>query len=158
MHVYDLVVSYLFHGFSWSFIDFMIIPVLILFACGKPLINQKLMGPGWTEWSGQIPTAKPDDGEYIVYNSYIRHESIHLLPVFSLTYFHLTLVSTTPRNRSLGPGGHYNIWIQGMFNLIIWVKYNDLTATSLGMVNSRGWLSPNGLNSDKWNIVIYPEW
>ena len=38
----------------------------------------------------------------------------------------------------------------------IWVNYNDLTATSLGIMVSKGNHISNGLNSGWWNIIIYP--
>ena len=37
----------------------------------------------------------------------------------------------------------------------IWVNYHALTATSLGMVNSRGWLSPNGLKTQVSELSMF---
>ena len=40
---------------------------------------------------------------------------------------------------------------------MIWVNYNDLTATSLESWFIVGKSSPNGLSSNQWIIIIYPD-
>ena len=48
---------------------------------------------------------------------------------------------------------YYIIW-----NPMIWVNYNDLTATSLESWLIRGIIPQMALNSGWWIIIIYPEW